>query len=218
MAISTRARPASSNGAVPASPTPPVAGRPVGPVRRVQIPWLVAAVAALLLATLLVLVGLSRAADRTRVLSLARPIAAGEVVTADVLAVRSIAIDGGPSLFIVEGHEADVVGKVAVKPLVAGELLTSSDVASMPGLVSGERRVGAVVKPTRVPPGARRGEVLSAFAVDGDRSVLIPARVLDVTVAKDGTATLGLAVATDQAAQVAQWAASDRLVLVGEPG
>ena len=218
MAISTRARPASSNGSAPTTPTTRVVARPVGPVRRVQIPWLVAAVAALLLATLLVLVGLSRAADRTRVLSVSRPIAAGEVVTADALAVRAIAIDGGPSLFVVEGHEADVVGKVAVKPLAVGELLTSSDVASTPELVSGERRVGAVVKPTRVPPGAHRGGVLSAFAVDGDRSTLIPARVLDVAVAKDGTATLGLAVASDQAPVVAQWAASDRLVLVGEPG
>lgn len=190
----------------------------MGPARRLQIPWLVAAVAALLLATLVVLVGLSKAADRTRVLAVSRPIPAGEVMPSDALMVRSIAVDGGPSGFVAEGRETDVVGKVTVKALEAGELLTASDVASVPQLAAGERRVGAVVKPTRVPPGTRRGEALSAFAVDGDRSVLVPARVLDVSVGKDGVATLGLAVGTEQAPLVAQWAATDRLVLVGEPG
>lgn len=216
MAISTRSR-ATTNGSTPPT-TAPVGGRPVGPARRLQVPWLVAAVAALLLATLVVLVGLSRAADRTRVLAVSRPIPAGEVVPADALMVRSIAVDGGPSGFVAEGREADIVGKVAVKALEAGELLTVSDVAGVPELGASERRVGAVMKPTRLPPGARRGEALSAFAVDGDRSVLVPARVLDVSVGKDGVATLGLAVGTEQAPLVAQWAASDRLVLVGEPG
>ena len=216
MATSTRSR--TTNGSTPITSAAPVGGRPVGPARRLQVPWLVAAVAALLLATLVVLVGLSRAADRTRVLAVSRPIPAGEVVPANALTVRSIAVDGGPSGFVAEGREADVVGKVAVKALEAGELLTPSDVAGVPELGVGERRVGAVMKPTRFPPGARRGEQLSGFAVDGDRSVLVPARVLDVSVAKDGVATLGLAVAREQALLVAQWAASDRLVLVGEPG
>lgn len=216
VAISTRAR-TTSNGSAPTAAVP-VAGRPVGPVRRVQLPWLIAAVAAFLLATIVVLVGLSGAADRSRVLAVSRPIGAGGVVTADALVVRSVAVDGDGSLFVAEGQAAAVVGRLAVKPLAAGELLVASDVVVAPSLGGTERRVGAVLKPTRYPPSVRRGDVLSAFAVDGDRSVLVSTRVLEVTVAKDGLATLGLAVVKEQAAVVAQWSATDRLVLVGEPG
>ena len=214
MAIGTRPQPM-TNGS---GPLPAAGSRARGPVRRVQVPWLVAAVAALLLATIVVLTGLARAADRTRVLGVARPVAAGAALTADDLVVRSVAVDGADAGFVVDGHENEIVGQVAVKALAAGELLTRSDVAAAPELRAGERRVGAVVKPGRFPLGARRGGVLSAFALDGDRSQLIAVRVLDVTVAKDGAATLGMAVPSDVAPVVAQWAASDRLVLVGEPG
>jgi hypothetical protein len=195
-------------------PGPPAGGStPKGPARRVRVPLLMGALAAMLLATVLVLYGLSSAAHRTQVLRVIRDVAPGETITADALAPVGVAVDGAHSL-VPAAASGDVVGKVAAKALVPGDLLSRSDAVDAPLPVEGERRVGAVLAPGRYPLDLRRGDLALATASDGE-ATSTAVRVLDLRAIEEGI-ELVLAVPADAAANIAQLSAQGRLAIVGE--
>jgi hypothetical protein len=184
------------------------------PSRRVRVPLLIGALAATLLAAVLVLYGLSSAADRTEVLRITRDVAAGEEITADALTRVGVAVDSGSQL-VPAAASADVVGKLATKAMVPGDLVSRTDVVDAPRPVDGERRVGAVLVPGRYPLDLRRGDLALATATDGEAS---PAsvRVLELRPAREGVEVV-LAVPADAGPGIAQLAAQNRLAVVGEP-
>jgi hypothetical protein len=186
---------------------------PRHPARRVRVPLLVGALAASLLAAVLVLYGLSAAADRTQVLRVTRDIEAGEPIPADALVPVGVAVDASNQL-LPASAVSDVSGKVATKALVQGDLLSATDAADAPQPVAGERRVGAVLAPGRYPHDLRRGDLALATATDGQAST-VPVRVLDVRAAREGIEVV-LAVSADAAASTAQLAAQGRLAVIGE--
>src|SRR3954464_6836993 len=67
--------------------------RPVGPRRPVRVPYLVAAAALALATAVLVLWGFSRAADRTEVLVVRAPVAAGTPIPASALSTTMVGVD-----------------------------------------------------------------------------------------------------------------------------
>jgi hypothetical protein len=184
------------------------------PTRRVRVPLLIGALAATLFAAVLVLYGLSSAADRMEVLRITRDISAGEEITADALAPVGVAVDSASQL-VPAASSADVVGKLAAKTMAPGDLVSRTDVADLPRSLAGERRVGAVLVPGRYPLDLRRGDLALATATDGDTSTAA-VRVLDLRPAREGVEVV-LAVPADAGATVAQLAAQNRLAVVGEP-
>ncbi len=187
---------------------------PRAPVRRVRVPLLVGALAAMLFAAVLVLYGLSSAADRTQVMRVTRDIPAGEPIPADALSPVGVAVDAASQLLPASAG-GGLGGKVAAKALAPGDLLSATDVVDTPQPADGERRVGAVLPPGHYPLDLRRGDLALATVTDGNEAA-VPVRVLDLRAAREGV-ELVLAVPADAAATTAQLAAQGRLAVIGEP-
>jgi hypothetical protein len=187
---------------------------PKAPQRRIRLPLLVSALAAALLAAVLVLYGLSAAADRTEVLHITRDVAAGETITADAVAPVGVAVDGSSRLVPAASRD-EIVGQLATKAMAPGDLVSRTDIADVPLPLDGEQRVGAVLTPGRYPPDLRRGDRALATPIEGDGTNVV-VRVLDLRPARDGI-EVALAAPADAGAAIAQLAAQNRLVLVGEP-
>jgi hypothetical protein len=187
---------------------------PRAPQRRIRLPLLIGALAATLLAAVLVLYGLSAAADRTQVLRVTRDIAAGETITADAVTPVGVAIDGTSQL-VPAALADEIVGQLATKAMVPGDLVSRTDVADVPLPLDGELRVGAVLAPGRYPLDLHRGDRALATPIDGD-GTNAAVRVLDLRPAREGV-EVALAAPADAGAAIAQLAAQNRLVLVGEP-
>src|SRR5581483_7392665 len=96
-------------------------------------------------------VSFSRAGDRQAVLAVARPVAAGQVITAaDVTEVR---ISADPGLHPVPASDRSrIVGRTAGVALTPGTLVTPAQVASGPSVPAGQAVVGAALKPGQFPP------------------------------------------------------------------
>src|SRR5215204_4573673 len=103
--------------------TPGVAGdeRPVGPRRSVRVPYLIGAAALALATAVLVLWGFSRAADRTEVLVVRAPVAAGTPIPPSALSTTMVGADSGVGGFYPPG--TDLSGVVAATDLTPGDLL-----------------------------------------------------------------------------------------------
>jgi hypothetical protein len=127
-------------------------------VRPVAGVLLVAAVCALVLAE-----GRARAGgSREAVLALARPVAAGQVITASDLRVVGISV-AGPVSVIPAARRAQVTGRTATASLPAGSLLAAGDVgAPSPG--RGQAWLGVALKPGRYPPGLSPGQHVGVLA------------------------------------------------------
>ena len=190
-------------------------GRRVRPVAGVL---LVVAVCALVLAEGRMLTG-GRAGGRELVLALARPVVAGQVITAADLRVVDVAA-AGPVSLVPAGRQAQVAGRTATTGLPAGSLLAAGDVgAPSPG--RGQAWLGVTLLPGRYPPGLAAGQhvgVLTAPAPGGRA----PARVagygvvLSVTALVPGAAgemVVGLDLPRDVAGQVAAAVAAGRVSL-----
>ena len=131
--------------------TPGVAGddRPVGPRRSVRVPYLIGAAALALALAVLVLWGFSRAADRTEVLVVRAPVAAGTPIPASALSTTMVGVDAGVGRLYPAG--TDLSGVVAATDLEPGDLLSASMVEAAPELPEGWREVGALVQRGRYP-------------------------------------------------------------------
>src|SRR4051812_35797445 len=112
--------------------SPGVAGdeRPVGPRRSGRVPYLIGAAALALATAVLVLWGFSRAADRTEVLVVRAPVAAGTPIPASALSTTMVGVDEGVGRLYPAG--ADLSGVVASTDLGPGDLLSASMVAAAP--------------------------------------------------------------------------------------
>jgi hypothetical protein len=194
---------------------------------RVRTQWLVLAAALTVLAGMLVAWGLTRAADRVAVVSVARAVAAGSVLTEADLTTTAIAFDGSAPGLVPAASLSELVGRAATIDLQPGSLLTMGMWADAAALSPTERTVGAVLKPGRHPVGLTQG--MSALALPLEDPVADPSlnpaldpagvvvRVLDAQVTESGGLSVTLAVADTDATRIARLGATDQLVLIGLP-
>src|SRR5215210_6218295 len=98
--------------------------RPVGPRRSVRVPYLVGAAGLALATAVVVLWGFSRAADRTEVLIVRAPVAAGTPIRAAALSTTMVGVDAGVGRLL--PARTDLSGVVAATDLRPGELLSAS--------------------------------------------------------------------------------------------
>jgi hypothetical protein len=159
------------------------------------------------------------------VLAIARPVAVGSVVTAADLDQARVASD--PNLSpIPAAQQATVVGKIAAVPLVAGTLLTSSDLTATAIPARGQQLVGLLLKPGQLParpliagervlivstPGTQSTGGGSASVTSG--SVL--ATVADIGgVGEDGSETVDVSVPATVGASLARQAATGNIAVI----
>ena len=115
-----------------------------------------------------------RAGSREPVLALARPVAAGQVITVSDLRVVDVSA-AGPVSLVPAWRQAQVAGRTATVGLPAGSLLAAGDVgAPSPG--RGQAWLGVALPPGRYPPGLAPGQHVGVLAAPapGGRA---PARV-----------------------------------------
>lgn len=183
---------------------------------RVRTQWLALGAALVVLAGVLVAWGLSQAAARVEVVQVARPVAAGQPLTADDLTVTGVAYDSGVSGLVPASSLDRLVGRVAAVDLQRGALVQVGMWSDEPALLDGEDRVGAVLAAGNFPAGLHRGDVAVAAGIDSTtETVPVLVRVLDTAEGADGQLLVTLAVPSDRSIEVAQLAATDRLLLVG---
>jgi hypothetical protein len=152
-------------------------------------------------------------ADRSvAVLALARPVAAGHVVTISDLRVAHVSGTGLSAL--AASAEGSTVGTTAVASLPAGTLLVPGMVAEAPAPATGSQLVAVAVKAGLAPPQVAAGRAVSLIAVttaagDGPShqpTVLVgSARVIGVSMdATSGDTDLSVMVPDRSAPAVAQ--------------
>ena len=118
-------------------------------------------------------------------------------------------------------QQADVTDSIALVDLEPGDLLGPSVLTSAPEKLDGERLVGAVVRAGRYPEEIRQGD--SALAVptyvDGEDppGIVVPVRVLRVSVSLTNELSVTLAVVEDETDRITKWAAQDSLALATTP-
>jgi hypothetical protein len=189
---------------------PAVDEQVVRPRRAVRLPFLTAAVGMVLAATVLVVWGFSKAADRTEVLMVTAEVEAGTPIPAAALSTTMVGVDEGAGRFYPAGTDLSAV--VAATDLAPGDLLTPSLVMSAPELPEGWREVGAVVRPGRFPATVEVGDELVAVPIDTPGEVSVT--VVSSSVGEDGSLSVVLASPGADAGQVARWAAGEQLALV----
>src|SRR3954447_14368618 len=172
--------------------TPGVASdeRAPDPRRSVRVPYLIGAAALALATALLVLWGFSRAADRTEVLVVRAPVAAGTPIPASALSTTMVGVDTGVGRLYPAG--TDLSGVVAATDLKPGDLLSASMVEAAPALPAGWREVGAVVRRGRFPTTLRAGDHMVAVAVDGPGEVAVV--MVSSSASEDGSVSVVLGV------------------------
>ncbi len=152
-----------------------------------------------------------RGEHRVALLTLARPVTAGQTLTAGDLAVAHLAGSGVHG--IAASYAGQLVGETVEANLPAGTLLTAQMLtpSSLPG--AGQQLVAVAVKPGGFPPSLQPGRSVSVLQVSpanggsGVRpTVLVPtARVLQVEHdAGTGVTVVSLVVDASQALAVAQ--------------
>ena len=184
---------------------------------RPRTQWLALGGALIVLAGVLVAWALSRAADRVQVVQVAVDVPAGDVIAAEDLVLVAVAHDSSVVGLLTAADAQDAVGKVAAIDLKVGVLVQSGMWRTTPVLVTGEQRVGVVLKAGRFPDDLARGDTAVAAAMDvADPFEPIAIRVLDAVATPDGTTMLTLAVPKVASVAVARLGAAEQLVLVGD--
>jgi hypothetical protein len=164
--------------------------------------------------------------SREQVLVVAQPLTAGQVLTSGDL--RAARVSTGAGLQVVPvAEESSVVGRHVAVPLVAGALLTSSEVGAPPAVGSGSDVVAVGLKPGGYPPDLAPGDrvqvvpVTSASSGSGAGSVTsgspVAATVLAVDAAPAGSGSptvFSLQVSNTDADEVAALAAAGQASLV----
>ncbi len=184
---------------------------------KIRTQWLVLGAALVVLAGVVVSWALSQAAERVQVVQVAREVPSGQAFTTDDLTVTGIASDTQvPGLVPAQSLDA-LVGRIAAVDLAAGALMQQGMWRDEPLLAVGEQSVGVVLAAGRYPTGLAEGDLaLAAPLAPGGATVPIAVRVIDSSVTSEGDASFTLAVAEAGAVAVAQLAATDQLVLVGQ--
>ena len=197
--------------------TPPATrrpGQPRGPSRRVRLPWLAAAAGLAVLVAALVLWGFGRAADRREVVMVVAPVEAGDPITDAALGSTMVAIDSSSTQLFSASQRAELAGKIAAVDLAPGDLLGPSLISTGPSVPDGWLEIGGLLRAGRYPVSLSVGDQLLAIPMDGADVTPVAVLVVESSVGDDRALMVVLAAAPESAAQVAQWAASDDLVLV----
>lgn len=161
---------------------------------------------------------------RQAVLVVAEPVAAGQVLSAADLRSARVSVGSGLAVVPVTA-EANVVGRPAAVPLMAGELLSGSEVGPAPSVASGFDVVAVGLKPGGFPPGLAAGDrvevvpVPSSSGAGSTGSAGSPVRAtvtsVEVASAASGSPTVfSLQVAKGNAGEVATLAAAGQASLV----
>ncbi|WP_194922656.1 SAF domain-containing protein [Catenulispora pinisilvae] len=118
---------------------------------RIRIPYAVASVALVVTGAVTFTVASWQISGRAPVLSLAQPIAAGQVITEND--VQIVNVGAASELGLVPSiDESKVIGHVAAMPLAAGTLLTTRMVGTADFPPAGEAVVGVGLKSGTFPP------------------------------------------------------------------
>lgn len=184
---------------------------------RVRAQWLALAASLVVLAGVLVAWALTDAADRVSVVQVARAVRAGEVIEYDDLTVAGVAFD--PSVHgLVPGQSLEaLVGRTAAIDMEPGSLVVTGTWRDGPQLAAGEDAVGALIDRGRFPAGLARGDVAWAASVDSNSGVAATSvRIIHIEVAADGDLAVTLAVSAERSVDVAQLAATDQVLLIGQ--
>jgi hypothetical protein len=205
----------------------PRPGRARGVGRHRQLPLVVIGVLLVLGCALAFTDASLHLGSREEVLVVAQPVAAGQVVTgADLRAAR---VSTGSGLDVVlSGQEATVVGRRAAVALMAGSLLTASEVGSSAPVGSGFDVVAVGLKAGAYPPDLAAGDRVQIVPVSstssggtGAASVSsgspVGATVLSIEAASsdsDTPAVFSLQVSRSDADEVASLAAAGQASLV----
>ena len=189
-------------------------GQPRGPSRRVRLPWLAAAAGLAVLVAALVLWGFGRAAERREVVMIVAPVELGDPITDAALGSTMVAIDSSSTRLFSASQRADLVGKIAAVDLAPGDLLGPSLISTGPSVPDGWLEIGGLLRAGRYPVSLSVGDQLLAIPVEGADVTPVSVLVVESSVGDDRALMVVLAAAPESAAQVAQWAASDDLVLV----
>lgn len=222
MAVLTRSRRGPGTG--PADPAP-------RRLRRRSVPLAAGGVVLVVVCALVFTEGWLQAGNRQPALALARPVAAGQVITpSDLETVRVSA--AGPVSLVPASSQAQVAGSTAAVAMPAGTLLTDADLGTPPP-ARGQVRLGVALKPGQYPPDLAAGEnvdVLSTPASgsssgsSGSGSAALPvgqAVALSVSPASasggSGETVVELQVSQDAMPQVASAAATGQITLAAIP-
>lgn len=224
MAVLTRSR--RRDGTRPAAPAP-------GRGRR-SLPLAAGGVALVVVCALVFAEGFLQAGNRRPVLALARPVSAGQVITAaDLQTVRVSA--AGPVSLVSASRQGEIVGSTAAVSMPAGSLLTGSDLGT-PAPAKGQVRLGVAVKPGQYPPDLAAGQNVDVLATpasgtssssssnSGSAGAALPAGaavVLSVSAAPaasgSGDTVVELQVPEDAMPQVAAANAAGQIALAAIP-
>lgn len=194
--------------------------KPSAPRPKVRLPWLLVAAGSFVLIVMLVLWAVSSASDRTEVLTVVEPVAAGEPIPDSAIGATGVSNESGFGRIYLESQRDEIVGAVAVADLEPGDLLGPSMLTNAPDTFTGERLVGAVLRAGRYPEQIQRGdEALAVSIVDRATTepASIPVRVIAASISETAEASVTLAVAEVDAARVGTWAGTDELVVVVRP-
>jgi SAF domain len=129
---------------------------------RIRVPYAVASVALVVTGALVFTVASWQISGRAPVLTLARPVAAGQVITADDVQIAYVGAASGLGL-VPSIDESKVVGHVAAMPLAAGTLLTTRMVGTADFPPAGEAVVGVALKSGTFPPHLGVGDHVSVW-------------------------------------------------------
>ena len=189
-------------------------GQPRGPSRRVRLPWLAAAAGLAVLVAALVWWGFGRAAERREVVMIVAPVEAGDPITDAALGSTMVAIDSSSTQLFSASQRAELAGKIAAIDLAPGDLLGPSLISTGPSVPDGWLEIGGLLRAGRYPVSLSVGDQLLALPMEGQDVTPVAVLVVESSVGDDRALMVVLAAAPESAAQVAQWAASDDLVLV----
>ena len=206
---------------------------------RVRPQWVVFAAALVVLAGVLVAWGMQQATARVQVVQLVRAVASGQEFVGDDFGTVGIAYDSRVEGLVPAESLDRLVGRVAATDLQPGQLVQVGMWRDRAALRPGERSVGAVLRAGRMPAGMVTGDLavaaqmldsaaLASIAAtpvtstgDGPEPAVAVAtqpvvvRLIDVQITPDGNQMVTMAVSEASAVSVAQWAATEQLVLVG---
>jgi SAF domain len=200
-----------------------------GVVRRRQAPWMVTGVLLIVGCALAFAVASIRLGGGEDALVVARPIAAGQLISAADL--QSVRVSGGRSLQpILASAEGSVVGHPAAVALVPGALLVPTEIGAPSQVTAGYDVVAAALKAGQFPPALAAGDrvhvvpVPSSTASGGPPGVALAnpvlATVISVVTPPAGSsadAIVSLQVSDSAADQTATLAATGQMVLVQLP-
>ncbi len=205
---------------------------PAAAQRRRQVPWMVAGVLLVAGCALAFAVTSLHLQSGQQVLVISRSVAVGQVVTAGDLGVARMSVNTGLHP-VAADEESSVLGRPIAVPLVAGTLLTASELGSSPAVSDDSDVVAVGLKAGQYPPSLGAGDRVRVVPVPGGSEVAtagggkvtditpVPATVLALDPAPEGsgtTAVASLAVSPRDATTVAQLAAADEVSLVQVPG